>query len=103
MTSANSRDAGPNRTVPFALLGVIDASAAKPLAVLLQAEGVGLATAIGHRATLRMATALYPDIILLDPRLPRALLSLLRAHPLSKRAYISWSQRLAAPTPEYRT
>jgi hypothetical protein len=50
-----------------------------------------------------MATALYPDIILLDPRLPRALLSLLRAHPLSKRAYISWSQRLAAPTPEYRT
>jgi hypothetical protein len=46
-----------------------------------------------------MAAALYPDIILLDPRLPRALLSLLRAHPFSKHAHISFSQRLAAPTP----
>jgi hypothetical protein len=87
-----------NRTVPLALLGIIDPVTAEPVAALLRAEGVGLAMALGDRSCLRMATALYPDIILLDPRLPRTLLTLLHAHPLSKRAYISWSRRLGEPT-----
>jgi hypothetical protein len=56
---------------------------------------MGVAMARGDRACLRMATALYPDIVLLDPRLPRSLLCLLRAHPFSKHAHVGWSCALA--------
>jgi hypothetical protein len=83
------------REVPLVLLGVSDPEAASSVAVLRR-EGMALAVALGDRGCLRVAAAIEPDIILLDPRLPRGLLSLLRAHPLSKHAHISWSQALGA-------
>jgi CheY-like chemotaxis protein len=70
------------RTVPLVVLGTVDRLAAQSLRALLEGEGASVAVAVGDRACLRSATALDPDIVLLDPRLPRALLSLLRAHPL---------------------
>ena len=85
-----------NRSVPLALLGVTDRAALEPLATILAGEGMGLAVALGERACLRVACAVRPDIILLDPRLPRALLSLLRGHPLSRSAHIGWSHALGA-------
>ena len=85
----------PNREVPLVLLGTTDPAKLEPLATMLRREGMGLACAIGDRACLRVAAAVYPDIILLDRGLPRALLSLLRAHPLSKHAQISWSAALS--------
>ena len=77
------------------LLGGTDPVALQSLARVMRQEGMGVAGALGDRACLRVATALSPDIILLDPRLPRSLLSLLRAHPLSNCAHIAWSQALA--------
>jgi hypothetical protein len=87
-----------NRAVPLVLLGVSDPSAWPAAAATLRQEGMAVAFALGDRACLRVATAVHPDIILLDPRLPRTLLSLLRAHPLAKTAHISWSQALGGST-----
>ena len=85
------------RAVPLVLLGLTDATAWQQLASIVRAEGMGVALAHGERGCLRVAAAIGPDIILLDPRLPRALLSLLRAHPLAKHAQISWSEQLRTP------
>jgi hypothetical protein len=83
-----------NRAVPLVLLGVSDDAALEPVATLLGCEGMGLVVALGESACLRVASAVRPDVILLDPRLPRALLSLLRGHPLLRSTQISWSQAL---------
>jgi DNA-binding response OmpR family regulator len=85
-----------NRQVPLVLLGVVDRIAAEPLAKILRQEGMVVAVAQGERGCLRVATAIQPDITLLDPRLPRALVALLRAHPLSRHAHIARSQALMA-------
>jgi CheY-like chemotaxis protein len=87
----------PNRAVPLVLLGVTEPDAARPLANVLREEGMALAFALGDRACLRVAASICPDVILLDPRMPRGLLSLLRALPFSKTAHIAWSQVLAGP------
>lgn len=86
--------AARRRIIPLVLLGVTDPDALEPVATLLRQEGMALAFAVGDRACLRVAAAVSPDIILLDPCLPRTLLSLLRAHPLSKCADIRWSRAL---------
>lgn len=86
-----------NREIPLVLLGGTDPLALKSVARVMRQEGMGVAEALGDQACLRVATALSPDIILLDPRLSRSLLSLLQAHPLSKSAHIGWSKALAQP------
>ncbi len=91
-----------NREVPLVLLGVTNPAVLQPMATLLRQEGMALAFAHGDRASLRVAVALSPDIILLDPRLPRALAGLLRAHPFSRHAHISWSAALARTRPTLR-
>lgn len=85
----------PYRSVPLVLLGVSEPSMLEAVAARLKGEGMGLAVALGERGCLRVATAVGPDVILLDPRLSRGLLSLLRAHPESRHAQISWCQALA--------
>ncbi|MBV9581986.1 MAG: hypothetical protein JO057_25680 [Chloroflexi bacterium] len=50
---------------------------------------------------LRVATSVGPDLIVLDRRTPRRLVRLLRAHPVSAGARISWLQA-AEPTVEPR-
>jgi hypothetical protein len=84
------------RTVPLVVIGVSLRADAEPLATRLREEGAIALVAQGERACLRVATALGPDQVLLDPRLSRPLLSLLRAHPLSRRAQICWSSALAS-------
>ena len=86
------------RSVPLVLLGVSEPSTLDAVATQLRGEGMGLAVALGERGCLRVATAVSPDIILLDPRLSRGLLSLLRVHPDSRHAQTSWSQALAGRT-----
>lgn len=86
------------RSIPLVLLGVAEPSSLEAVAARLRGEGMGLAFALGERGCLRVATAIGPDIILLDPRLSRGLLSLLRAHPDTRRARISWSHALAGRT-----
>lgn len=83
-----------NHTRPLVLLAVSEPSGWWYMATILRQEGMRVVLALGERACLRVATAVHPDIILLDPRLPRALLSLLRAHPQARTAQISWSPAL---------
>jgi hypothetical protein len=61
----------------------------------MRSEGAVVLITEGERACLRVATSIRPDIVLLDPRLSRGLLSLLRAHPFSKCAHVSWSHAVA--------
>ena len=84
-----------HRTIPLIVLGTTDRGSAERLAALLRGEDASVAIAVGERACLRVATALGPDVLLLDRRLPRSLLSLLRAHPLCRQAQVSWSDALA--------
>ena len=78
------------------VIGALDRQAALPLATMLRGEGAIVLVAEGDRACLRVATSVGPDIVLLDPRLSRGLLNLLRAHPFSNGAQISWSRTLAS-------
>jgi hypothetical protein len=88
------------RRVPLVVIGTVNREAGEVLAAVVRGEGAVALIAQGDRACLRVATSVNPDIVLLDPRLSRGLLSLLRAHPFSKRAQISWSRALAsAPQP----
>jgi CheY-like chemotaxis protein len=84
-----------HRAIHLIVLGTTDRHAAERVAALLRGEGASVTIAVGDNACLCVTSALGPDVLLLDPRLPRALLSLLRAHPLARRARISWSRSLA--------
>ena len=85
------------RTIPLLVIGVASREASEPLATVMREEGAFVLITEGERACLRVATSVGPDVVLLDPRLPRTLLSLLRAHPMSRRAQISVSKALATP------
>src|SRR5215204_4953974 len=87
------------RTIPLLVIGVASREASEPLATVMREEGAFVLVTEGERACLRVATAVGPDVVLLDPRLPRTLLSMLRAHPMSRRAQISVSKALATPVP----
>lgn len=76
------------------VIGAVDRARAEDLAAMLRGEGAVVVIAGGERACLRVATSVRPDVVLLDPQLSRGLLSLLRAHPQSNAAQISWSASL---------
>ena len=61
----------------------------------------GLVVYVTHdvHGCLRVATSVAPDVIVLDPRLPRRLARLLRAHPASGGALLRWTSDFAAPAP----
>jgi hypothetical protein len=84
-----------NREVPLVVIGASERAAAEPIAAFMRREGAVVLIVEGDGACLRTATALSPDIVLIDPRLSRGLLSLLRAHPFSRHAQISRSPALA--------
>jgi CheY-like chemotaxis protein len=82
------------RGVPLVVIGAVDRERAEDLAAVMRGEGAVVVITGSERACLRVATCVQPDIVLLDPRLSRGLLSLLRAHPNSNGAQISWSMSL---------
>src|ERR1700694_916000 len=88
----------PRRAVPLVVIGAVERAAAEPLAAVLRGEGAAVLIAEGERACLRVATAVSPDVVLVDLRLSRGLLSLLRAHPFSSRAQVSHSRALGGVT-----
>lgn len=83
------------RGVPLVVVGTSERAVAEPLAARIRDEGAAVLIAEGDRACLRVATAVSPDIVLLDPRLSCRLVSLLHAHPALSRAQISRSPALA--------
>ncbi len=56
----------------------------------LRRQGAVVMRARDARGCLRVATAVGPDRILLDRRVQRGLLRLLKAHPVSATAEIDW-------------
>lgn len=70
-----------SRHTPVVIVASADATRAERLASQLRADGrVAYAT---HTAggCLRVATAVGPDLVLLDPAMPGRVTSLLKAHP----------------------
>jgi PIN domain nuclease of toxin-antitoxin system len=55
------------RVTPSIVLGTTDRQAAERVAALLRGEGASVTIAVGDRTCLRVASALGPDVLLLDP------------------------------------
>jgi DNA-binding SARP family transcriptional activator len=64
----------------------------------LREEGMVVCVTQDLNGCLRVATAVGPDVVLIDPRIPRRLEQLLRAHPTSSSASIRWLSEPTAPS-----
>lgn len=77
--------------IPNARLIVVASASgatADHLAARLRRDGARVYATHSAGGCLRVATSLAPDLVLLDPALPRRLERLLRAHPMSARARV---------------
>jgi DNA-binding SARP family transcriptional activator len=72
---------------PFALVCTPESNASD-LVGRLRGEGMLVCVTNDVQSCLRVATSVRPDVVLIDPRLPRRLAQLLRAHPVSSHASI---------------
>ncbi|HYW90424.1 MAG TPA: BTAD domain-containing putative transcriptional regulator [Chloroflexota bacterium] len=79
----------PRRVTPLAVVCTPDAHA-EELVERLRHEGMVVCLTNDFHGCLRVATSVGPDVILIDPRMPRRLEQLLRAHPTSGSASIRW-------------
>jgi hypothetical protein len=77
------------RATPLAVVCTPDAHA-EDLVDRLRQEGMIVCVTNDFHGSLRVATSVGPDVVLIDPRLPRRLEQLLRAHPISSGASIRW-------------
>ncbi len=75
-----------HRQTPVVLVASGDAGTADEVARRLRGTGAVAYATHSAEGCLRAATAIGPDVVLLDPRLPRRLDALLRAHPRSASA-----------------
>jgi CheY-like chemotaxis protein len=76
------------RSVPLILVASTAPGCAESVATELRRDGNVVCIARSAEGCLRVATSIAPDVILLDPRMPRRLEQLLRAHPASAGAQI---------------
>ena len=79
-------DPTPTRDVPLILVASARDGAADEIAQRLRGNGAIVLAAHSAAGCLRVATAVGPDVVLLDADLPHRLEKLLRAHPTSARA-----------------
>jgi hypothetical protein len=84
----------PHRDVLLIVVASASAAVAESVAAPLRRDGGVVYVTHSAEGCLRVATSISPDIVLLDPALPRRLESLLKAHPASAGAEIL---HLAAP------
>ena len=85
------------RSTRLVLVASPNAATADAVAERLRGDGTMAYAAHSWQGALRVATAVGPDVVLLDPALPPRLTSLLRAHPTSARATILPLAGPAAP------
>jgi len=77
------------RTVPLIVVASASASLSDSVAARLRRDGNVVYVAHSAAGCLRVATSIAPDVVLLDPALPRRRLEhLLHAHPASAHAQI---------------
>jgi hypothetical protein len=72
-----------------------DPSVAADVAELWHGHGAVVVHARDEGGCLRVATAVGPDVIVVDHSASRRLLRLIRAHPVSARAQIVFAQEAA--------
>jgi CheY-like chemotaxis protein len=94
------------RSQKVVLVASNDAALAERIAQQMRSNGSIACTAHSAHGCLRVATAVGPDVVLLDPKMPARLEALLRAHPVSAAAEILRLSELAesqhgvpSPTP----
>jgi DNA-binding response OmpR family regulator len=79
----------PRRKVPLIVLASASAAIAEDVAARLRRDGSVVYVTHSAEGALRVATAVGPDVVLLDPALrTRRIEQLLQAHPVSARARI---------------
>ncbi len=76
------------RTTPLVLVASPNASTADAVAERLRGSGAMAYAAHSWQGALRVATAVGPDVVLVDPAMPSRLTTLLKAHPTSAGATI---------------
>jgi DNA-binding response OmpR family regulator len=76
------------RSVSLIVIASASVALAEDVAATLRRDGSVVLVTHSAAGCLRVATSIAPDVILLDPSLPRRLEDLLRAHPASARARI---------------
>jgi hypothetical protein len=76
------------RATPLVLIVGLERAIADSAVEHWRAQGAVVVQARHAGGCLRVATAIGPDVIILDRRLPPELQALLRAHPVSARARI---------------
>jgi hypothetical protein len=90
----------PRRDVLLIVVASASAATAEDVAARLRRDGSVVYVAHSAEGCLRVATSISPDIVVLDPALPRRLEGLLRAHPACAYAEIL---HLTAQRPSVRT
>jgi DNA-binding response OmpR family regulator len=78
----------PGREVPLVVIASAADSMADQLATRLRRGGAVVYVTHSAGGCLRVATSVGPDLVLLDPAMPKRLEKLLRAHPTSSRAQV---------------
>jgi CheY-like chemotaxis protein len=102
--TGSSTPAGPDkapRTPPLAVVCAPEAIT-RALADRLRRDGMVVYVTHDMHGCLRVATSIAPDLIVLDPRLPRRLVRLLRAHPASSGSLLRWTSDFDATAPAPR-
>ena len=87
----------PRRAIPLIVVASASATIAEDVAARLRQDGSIVYVAHSAAGCLRVATSIGPDVVLLDPAMPRELEQLLRAHPTSARAQILHLTEASAP------
>jgi hypothetical protein len=89
------RTGSTRQVAPLAIVCTPDQ---QPTALIdrLREEGMVVCVTQDLPGCLRVATSVGPDVVLIDPRIPRRLEQLLRAHPVSSAASIRWLSEAAA-------
>ncbi|HLZ32182.1 MAG TPA: hypothetical protein VKV73_33080 [Chloroflexota bacterium] len=78
----------PHRDVLLIVVASATAAVAEDVAARLRLDGSVVYVAHSAQGCLRVATSISPDMVILDPALPRRLEVLLRAHPATASAEI---------------
>jgi DNA-binding response OmpR family regulator len=78
----------PMRKTPLIVVASTSAALAENVAARLRRDGSVVYVTHSAEGCLRVATSVAPDMVVLDPALPRRLENLLHAHPASAKAQI---------------
>jgi hypothetical protein len=83
---------GAGRATPLIVVALATRASRPPARLLdeLRSQGAVVYATHGASGCLRVTTAVAPDAIYLDPRLPGRLLRQLQGHPATARASICW-------------